>query len=303
MDYKTSETFRKLPMPAIAVAPRPVARASSPSKVRVLLVDDNDTVRYSLSEVLRLNHFDVTAAASVRDALRLIVARTFDVLLTDLHMPAAGDGLTVVSAMRNANPNAVTMLFSGYPEMKEAAAAIVMQTDAILIKPMDPDMLVNAIRAGLERGAQPVRTVATLAQILEAETQSTIADWIRRVNLEPSVVSVFLSPDDRTAHLPRLFHDLVMRLRIPLPLGTRALVSPSAVAHGIARYRQGYTAAMMVEESRMLQVSVFQTLHNNLSKVDFSLVLVGVMAIADEIDSQLAQSMSSYVQASAEVQP
>jgi hypothetical protein len=35
---------------------------------------------------------------------------------------------------------------------------------------MDPDMLVNAIRAGLERGAQPVRTVATLAQILEAET-------------------------------------------------------------------------------------------------------------------------------------
>jgi hypothetical protein len=142
-----------------------------------------------------------------------------------------------------------------------------------------------------------------LAQILEAETQSTIADWIRRVNLEPSVVSVFLSPDDRTAHLPRLFHDLVMRLRIPLPLGTRALVSPSAVAHGIARYRQGYTAAMMVEESRMLQVSVFQTLHNNLSKVDFSLVLVGVMAIADEIDSQLAQSMSSYVQASAEAQP
>jgi electron transfer flavoprotein alpha/beta subunit len=52
---------------------------------------------------------------------------------------------------------------------------------------------------------------------------------------------------------------------------------------------------MLVEESRMLQVSIFQTLQNNLHRVDFSLVLVGVMAIADEVDSQLAQQMASYV--------
>jgi hypothetical protein len=52
---------------------------------------------------------------------------------------------------------------------------------------------------------------------------------------------------------------------------------------------------MMVEESRMLQVSIFQTLQNNLFRVDFSLLLVGVMAIADEVDSQLAQAMTSYI--------
>jgi hypothetical protein len=40
----------------------------------------------------------------------------------------------------------------------------------------------------------------------------------------------------------------------------------------------------------MLQVSIFQTLPNNLFRVDFSLLLVGVMAIADEVDSQLAQA-------------
>jgi hypothetical protein len=51
---------------------------------------------------------------------------------------------------------------------------------------------------------------------------------------------------------------------------------------------------MMVEESRMLQVSIFQTLQNNLNRVNFSLLLVGVMAIADEVDSQLAQAMTSY---------
>ena len=52
---------------------------------------------------------------------------------------------------------------------------------------------------------------------------------------------------------------------------------------------------MLVEESRMLQVSIFQTLQNNLQSVGFSLLLVDVMAIADEVDSQLAQAMTSYI--------
>jgi hypothetical protein len=99
----------------------------------------------------------------------------------------------------------------------------------------------------------------------------------------------------RSAHLPQLFRDLVRRLRNPLPLGHHALTSPTAAAHGTTRREQGYTAAMMVEESRMLQVSIFQTLQNNLFRVNFSLLLVGVMAIADEVDSQLAQAMAGYV--------
>jgi hypothetical protein len=72
-------------------------------------------------------------------------------------------------------------------------------------------------------------------------------------------------------------------------------VSKAAAEHGQLRRQQGYTAAMLVEESRMLQVSIFQTLQNNLPKIDFSLLLVGIMAIADEVDSQLAQQMASYI--------
>jgi len=57
---------------------------------------------------------------------------------------------------------------------------------------------------------------------------------------------------------------------------------------------KGYTAAMIVEESRMLQVSIFQMLQQNLHRVDFRVLLVDVMAIADEVDSQLAQAMTGY---------
>jgi hypothetical protein len=104
-----------------------------------------------------------------------------------------------------------------------------------------------------------------------------------------------MGDEKRSAHLPQLFRDLVTRLNHPLALGSRALVSKAAAEHGLLRREQGYTAAMMVEESRMLQVSIFQTLQNNLNRVNFSLVLVSVMAIADEVDSQLAQAMTGYV--------
>jgi hypothetical protein len=90
-----------------------------------------------------------------------------------------------------------------------------------------------------------------------------------------------------------------IRLRSFKSIGSRELVSLAAVAHGLNRRRQGYSAAMMVEESRMLQVSVFHTLQKNLGRIDFSVLLPEVMTIADEIDSQLSQSMTSYVAESA----
>ncbi len=135
----------------------------------------------------------------------------------------------------------------------------------------------------------------TVANILERETQSTINSWLSLVDAVPDIISAPLAASQRIAHLPSLFRDLVSRLRDPAPLGTRALISDSAHDHGCLRREQGYTPAMMVEESRMLQVSIFQTLQNNLHKVDFSLLLVGVMSIADEVDSQLAQTMASFI--------
>jgi DNA-binding response OmpR family regulator len=282
-------------MPTLeAVADSPSTSRST--KPRVLLVDDNETILRTLTSVLKHNDFEVVAASNVNEALAFIGSETFDVLVSDLHMPEPGDGLTVVSAMRHSNPKAVTLIFSAYPEMKNATAAILKQADAILVKPLGVANLVNAIRERLKQGAgAPPMPVESVANILEQGTQATIEDWLKCVMNEPEVISVHLEEKDRCAHLPQLFLDLVSRLRNPLPLGTRALVSDAAAEHGLLRRKQGYTAAMLVEESRMLQVCIFQTLQDNLTRIDFSLLLVGVMAIADEVDSQLAQQMASYI--------
>jgi len=266
------------------------------ARPRILLVDDDEMVLEALSLILTHNGFAVSSAANVNQAIALIASRTFDVLVSDLHMPEYGDGLTVVSAMRHASPNAVTVIFSAFPEMKRAAQEILKQTDVVVVKPLGVENLVAVIRERLQQGVPTkAQTIESVADILERCTQSTIEDWLESVREAPAIISAHLEDNTRCAHLPQLFHELVYRLRFPIPLGTRASVSPPAAEHGRVRRQQGYTPAMLVEESRMLQVSIFQTLQDNLNKIDFSVLLVGVMAIADEVDSQLAQQMASFI--------
>jgi DNA-binding response OmpR family regulator len=263
---------------------------------RILLVDDSDIVRQTLNKVLEHHGFHVTVAANVGEALHLIDTERFDVLLSDLHMPGAGDGFTVVSAMRHKNPDAITLLFTGYPALKEAMDAILLQADEILVKPMPIPELVKLIRDRLEkRSNRPASNIERVAAILEREATTTIAEWLRRVERDDELNGIAMSGEDRSGHLPKLLRELVHRLRVPRSLGTKQ-VSEGAVEHGRVRRAQGYSIPMIIEESRMLQVSIFHTLQNNLSAVDFSLLLIDVMAIADEVDSQLKQTIISFTE-------
>ena len=90
---------------------------------RVLLADDDEAVRAMLQVALERDGFEVVAVEGVKDALTRIAKEEFDVLLTDLHMPHAGDGFTVVGAMRHTHPKTATPVLSVYPEMDEALSA------------------------------------------------------------------------------------------------------------------------------------------------------------------------------------
>ena len=110
-----------------------------------------------------------------------------------------------------------------------------------------------------------------MAAILERSVESTIEAWFTDVQADEKLKAVPLTFAMRTAHLPQLFSDLVHGLRSSMPLGTSEFVSTSAHQHGFDRRTQGCTAAMMVEESRILQVNIFRTLQQNLTNIDFSI--------------------------------
>jgi hypothetical protein len=101
----------------------------------------------------------------------------------------------------------------------------------------------------------------SVATILERELASTIKEWLRRVNLLPVPAHIPLDDEDRVLHLPKLFHDLVCRLR--LAKDAHLPKSTAATEHGQRRRNQGYSPAMLVEESRLFQVVTFQTLHRH----------------------------------------
>ncbi len=248
-----------------------------------------------LRAALERDDFEVVAVANVCEALSRIAAESFDVLLSDLHMPLAGDGFTVVSAMRHTHPHAVTLVLSGYPELDEALAAIRLQADEVLVKPIEIASLRKIIREKLKNPvARPRLPAKSVASILEQDLEATVHAWMALVERDQELTCIALNFEDRTGHLPNLLADLIYRLRMPPT--AKANFSLAAHEHGNLRRRQGYSAAMMVEESRILQVSIFNTLQNNLCSVDFSQVLLDVMTIADEVDSQLKQAMLSFVQ-------
>ena len=146
------------------------------------------------------------------------------------------------------------------------------------------------------RPARPV-TLETVADILERSLETVIREWMVRVEKEPELTTIPLSFDDRTGHLPQLLRDVIVRLR--LDDRTRAPISEAASHHGDLRAKQGYTVAMAVEESRLLQVSIFTILHRSQKHLEFSRVLPAVVTIADEVDAQLKQQMLRFMAADA----
>jgi len=276
-----------------------MASTEQPVSHRVLLVDDDDGVRTMMNAMLEHKGFEVVAAANVTDALRHIATESFDVLITDLHMPDPGDGFTVVTAMRHSQPAALTLLVSGYPDVQSAMAAILLEADEIIVKPFDVGRLAELVRTKLATRRPPARAdKQRVGVILQRCLPSIVEGWLVRAKQSKELSWLPLSDNERTGHLPKLVEDLALRLRQAPPSTTREMVasdSPSATAHGELRYLQGYSPAMLVHESRILQVTIFGTLQSNMNHLDFSLLLPDVMTIADEVDSQLTQSMDSYM--------
>ena len=133
-----------------------------------------------------------------------------------------------------------------------------------------------------------------VALVLEDQTQETIDDWYQRLGVEDLLKGPALTKQERSSHLPALFKELIHRLRNPITPGSGIRTSEAAAAHGLLRLKQGYPAAVLIEESRCLQVSIFNTLNANAHRIDFNQLLPDVMVIADEVDAQLAIAIASY---------
>jgi ActR/RegA family two-component response regulator len=263
---------------------------------KVLLVDDDKNEIFLTQRLLEKQNFQVVAATSVTEAFKEIAGQPFDVLITDLHIPDPGDGFAVVTAMRHAQPACLTLVVSGFPDVQRSLSAILLQADEVLVKPFDVGQLGDLLhKKVLDAKASPKKAKESIASILERDTPITVKRWLSRVGDVAELTSIPLTEGARMEHLPDIIKNIATRLRKTRAIEAVAIPSPAAVAHGQLRYRQGYSAPLIVQESRILQVCIFETIQRNLATVDFGLVLPDIMLIADEVDAQLAQTIDSFL--------
>src|ERR1700682_3242585 len=170
-----------------------------------------------MSESLKSKGFEGAAVGGVTEALKCISTASFDVLITDLHMPNAGDGFTVISAMRHSQPNALTMLLSGFPDLKSAMEAIILEADEIVVKPVEIKQLAEMVRERLliqKPANRPNKE--SVGAILQRCSDLVVKDWLARVKKARELNHLALGDDERTGHLPKLTQDLVFRLSRPI---------------------------------------------------------------------------------------
>jgi len=113
---------------------------------RILAVDGNLPFLQMMKEVLETKGFEVTPASNLADALRSLIIHPFDALITELQLPLAEDGLTIVNAMRHCQPRALRIAISASPVLEGATVFLPQKADKILVKPFDFEHLAGLIR-------------------------------------------------------------------------------------------------------------------------------------------------------------
>jgi CheY-like chemotaxis protein len=297
--YPTSD-----PVPAEPALPSPSLLLVTPTpnlltpgaRPKILLVDDNQDELLLMRRLLEEQDFDVVSANSVITAIGQIAAQKFDVLLTDLHMPEAGDGFAVATVMRHTQPNVLTLVASDFPDVRKAMDTILLQADEVVTKPFDVLRITGMMEKTRRARRSPAKTIKeNAASILDRDVAILMQRWLRRVEQVRELAVLALAPQERTANLPEIVRSIPSRLRDVREIEAIDRLSPAAVALGKLRYCQGYTAPLILQESRLLQVSIFETIQRNLATVDFTTVLPDIMIIADEVDSQFKQTIASFL--------
>lgn len=116
---------------------------------RILLVEDDDLLRGSLSLLLEEEGYQVTAAESAARALEAASERPFDLVITDVRMPGMS-GISMLRQMRQSAPETRAVVITGFADFETPVEAFRLQVDDFLTKPFDEETFLKAVGRALE---------------------------------------------------------------------------------------------------------------------------------------------------------
>lgn len=266
---------------------------------RLLCVDDEEIIRITMSAILEKHGFEVTTAASVPEALQKIMSEKFDVLLSDLNIGNPGDGLTVVSAMRRTQPEAVTMILTGYPAFETALEAIRQQVDDYIVKPADVPALLRAIESKLaaplhQRNLPPPKRVA---MVLQEHLDRIEALWLSFVEKDKVLSRTPSRRDQRLEYVHELLLQVVRMAQTYTGENPAELFRPGSGRS--SRDLRGFTPCMVVAEFCLLRRAVAQIVQENLLAVNLSYLVPDLARVNEILDEQVQAALETLPEGTA----
>src|SRR5262249_18552222 len=123
--------------------------ATRPRNDSLLVVDDEENVAFTVSEVLRREGLQVETALSGERAISRLQEKEFDLVVTDLHMESI-DGISVLSEVRRGHPLTIAIVLTGFASLESAVASMRQGAYDYLIKPCMIEDLKLTINRALE---------------------------------------------------------------------------------------------------------------------------------------------------------
>ena len=198
----------------------------------VLIIDDEPSLRQTLTHVLKQVGCDAAGVADGPAALQRLAAAAYDLVYLDIHLPGM-DGLQVLKEIHRLYPRLPVILFTAHASLQSAMEAVRLGAVDYLIKPIDPEMLIARTRVILAEQAIGRRRRDIQAQIeaLQAELKR-----LEQPASSPPATPPIASPSgDRFLKCGQLIIDLQARRAT---FGERVLtIPPSAFDYLVALAR------------------------------------------------------------------
>ncbi len=158
---------------------------------KILVVDDEETMRRSLADILRLEGYHVQAVSSGPAALEALKRETYDLMLLDLKMPGM-DGLEVLRTTTRISPDTMVILLTAHGSLESAIEALRQDAFDYLLKPSSPQQILNSVAGALSQRSEAQRKRDLIDQ-LDSSLQELRKDVERRdlrPEKEPTVISL-----------------------------------------------------------------------------------------------------------------
>lgn len=144
---------------------------------RILVVDDEESIRTTLTAILEDAGYIVDCAANGREAIAMSNANFYNAALIDYRLPDM-EGTELLTALRETTPPMVKIMVTGYPSMQNAIESVNKRADAFLMKPVSIEAMLSTL-SELLRKQQETETYS------EKKVKEYIETRIRKLEQEP----------------------------------------------------------------------------------------------------------------------